>query len=86
MIVSGSIQLGEEENELIFKYCESCEPIIYNLNDEGEHYSENYGAFIGWTLTDSTFLIWLHLLLQAIQLHIQLLIYKVGNFEYLILL
>ncbi len=52
---TGSIQLGENPNELIFKYCESCEPIIYNLNDEGEQYSENYGAFIGWTLTDSTF-------------------------------
>ena len=52
---TGSIQLGEDANELIFKYCESCEPIIYNLNDEGEHYSENYGAFVGWTLTDSTF-------------------------------
>ena len=52
---TGSIQLGENMNELIFKYCESCEPVIYNLNDSGEVWSENFGGYIGWNLTDSTF-------------------------------
>ena len=52
---TGSIQLGENMNELIFKYCEACEPVIYNLNDSGEVWSENLGGFVGWTLTDSTF-------------------------------
>ena len=52
---TGSIQLGENMNELIFKYCEACEPIIYNLNDSGEVWSENLGGVVGWTLTDSTF-------------------------------
>ena len=40
---TGSVQLGENINELIFKYCESCEPIIYNLNDSGFVYSESLG-------------------------------------------
>ena len=53
---TGSIQLGENINELIFKYCEICEPIIYNLNDSGFVYSENLGGDIGWILTDTSFL------------------------------
>ena len=52
---TGSIQLGENINELIFKYCEICEPIIYNLNDSGFVYSENLGGDIGWILTDTSF-------------------------------
>ena len=52
---TGSIQLGDNMNELIFKYCEACDPVIYNLNDSGEVWSENLGGVIGWTLTDSTF-------------------------------
>ena len=52
---TGSIQLGEDTNELIFKYCEACDPVMYNLNDSGEVWSEGLGGYIGWTLTDSTF-------------------------------
>ena len=52
---TGSIELGLSENELVFKYCSYCDPVIYNLNDSGLVYSENYGGNIGWTLTDSTF-------------------------------
>tara|TARA_Y100000287_G_C14163429_1_gene325945 strand:+ start:149 stop:628 length:480 start_codon:yes stop_codon:yes gene_type:complete len=52
---TGSIQLGDNINELIFKYCEACDPVIYNLNDSGEVWSENLGGVVGWTLTDSTF-------------------------------
>ena len=52
---TGSIQLGENVDELIFKYCEICEPIIYNLNDSGFVYSEYVGGNTGWTLTDTTF-------------------------------
>ena len=52
---TGSILLSEIQNELIIKYSESCDPVIYNLSDSGEKWSDNYGAFVGWTLTDSTF-------------------------------
>ena len=52
---TGSIQLGANINELIFKYCESCEPIIYNLNDSGFFWSESLGGNTGWSLTDTTF-------------------------------
>ena len=52
---TGSIQLGANINELIFKYCESCEPIIYNLNDSGFFWSEGLGGNTGWSLTDTTF-------------------------------
>ena len=52
---TGSILLAESPNELIMKYCESCDPVIYNLSDSGEKWSDNYGALVGWTLTDSTF-------------------------------
>ena len=52
---TGSIQLGANINELIFKYCESCEPVIYNLSDSGFFYSPELGNNVGWTLTDSTF-------------------------------
>lgn len=52
---TGSVELGLSENELVFKYCNYCDPVIYNLNDSGLVYSENYGGNIGWTLTDSTF-------------------------------
>ncbi len=53
---TGSIQLGENDDELIFKYCESCPPVIYDLNNNGEEqWSEGNGNYIGWTLTDSTF-------------------------------
>jgi hypothetical protein len=52
---TGSILLAESPNELIIKYCESCDPVICNLSDSGEKWSDNYGAFVGWTLTDSTF-------------------------------
>ena len=52
---TGSIKLGENINELIIKYCESCEPVIYDLNDEGLEWSESYGGNVGWTLTDTTF-------------------------------
>ena len=53
---TGSIEQGENENELVFKYCNDCTPVIYNLNDSGLVYSENYGGYIGWELTDSTFI------------------------------
>ncbi len=52
---TGSIQLGANINELIFKYCESCEPVIYNLSDSGFFYSPELGNNVGWILTDSTF-------------------------------
>ena len=52
---TGSIQSGENIDELIFKYCGNCAPIIYNLNDSGYVYSEYYGGNTGWIITDSTF-------------------------------
>ncbi len=53
---TGSIQLGDNINELIFKYCNSCDPVIYDLNNNGEQqWSESNGNYTGWTLTDSTF-------------------------------
>ena len=52
---TGSIQLGENINELIFKYCEDCSPVIYNLNDSGFVYSPGLGGETGWVLTDTTF-------------------------------
>ncbi|MEK9620309.1 MAG: hypothetical protein VW078_09475 [Flavobacteriales bacterium] len=52
---TGSILLADNPNELIIKYCESCDPLIYNLSDSGEKWSDNLGAIVGWTLTDSTF-------------------------------
>ena len=52
---TGSILLGEKLNELIIKYCESCDPVIYNLSDSGEKWSNNYGSIVGWIITDSTF-------------------------------
>ena len=52
---TGSILLADDPNELIIKYCESCQPVIYNLSDSGEKWSDNIGAIVGWTLTDSTF-------------------------------
>ena len=53
---TGSIELGDNSNEIIIKYCESCHSIIYNLNENGkEEWSDNYGGNIGWTLTDTTF-------------------------------
>ena len=51
----GTIQIGENIDELVFKYCETCDPIIYNLNDSGFVYSESLGGNIGWVLTDTTF-------------------------------
>ena len=32
---TGTIELGENLNEIIIKYCESCNPLIYNLNENG---------------------------------------------------
>lgn len=52
---TGSIQSGENIDELIFKYCGNCAPIIYNLNDSGYVYSEYYSGNIGWIITDTTF-------------------------------
>ena len=52
---TGSILLADNPNELIIKYCESCDPVIYNLSDSGEKWSDNLGAIVGWTLNDSTF-------------------------------
>jgi len=52
---TGCILLADNPNELIIKYCESCDPLIYNLSDSGEKWSVNLGAIVGWTLTDSTF-------------------------------
>ena len=52
---TGSILLADNPKELIIKYCESCDPLIYNLIDSGEKWSDNLGAIVGWTLTDSTF-------------------------------
>ena len=52
---TGSILLADNPNELIIKYCESCDPLIYNLIDSGEKWSDNLGAIVGWTITDSTF-------------------------------
>ena len=53
---TGSIELGDNLNELIIKYCESCHPEIYNLNENGEEqWSSSSGGNVGWTLTDSTF-------------------------------
>ena len=47
--------MGERQDELIIKYCVSCNAVIFNLNNSGEQWSENLGANVGWTLTDSTF-------------------------------
>ncbi len=53
---TGSIELGDNSNEIVIKYCESCHSVIYNLNENGvEEWSDNYGGNIGWTLTDTTF-------------------------------
>ena len=52
---TGCILLAENPNELIIKYCESCDPVIFDLSNIGEKWSENLGAIVGWTLTDSTF-------------------------------
>ena len=52
---TGSILLADNPNELIVKYCESCDPLIYNLSDSGEKWSDNLEAIVGWILTDSTF-------------------------------
>ena len=53
---TGSIQLGGNDNELIFKYCDSCPPVLYNLNNNSVmDYNPSYGANSGWVLTDSTF-------------------------------
>jgi hypothetical protein len=53
---TGSIELGDNSNEIIIKYCESCHSVIYNLNENGEEeWSDSYGGNIGWTLTDTTF-------------------------------
>ena len=53
---TGSIQLGENANELIFKYCESCEEVVYDVSDNGFYWSENLGSNTGWELTDTSFL------------------------------
>ena len=52
---TGCILLADNPNELIIIYCESCDPLIYNLSDSGEKWSDNLGAIVGWILTDSTF-------------------------------
>ena len=52
---TGIVQLGQNENELVFKYCESCDPVIYNLDEIGLVYSSSLGGNVGWTLTDTTF-------------------------------
>ena len=52
---TGSVQLGENINELIIKYCGSCKPVVYNLNNEGLEWSDSFGGNVGWTLTDTTF-------------------------------
>ena len=51
----GSVELGYNINELVFRYCEACKPVVYSLEDTGMVYSEKFGGFIGWTITDSTF-------------------------------
>ena len=57
IITTGSIELGDNSNEIIIKYCESCHSVIYNLNENGEEeWSDNYRGNIGWTLTDIIFL------------------------------
>ena len=52
---TGSVLLADDLNKLFIKYCESCQPVIYNLSDSGEKWSDNLAAIVGWTLTDSTF-------------------------------
>ena len=53
---TGSIELGDNSNEIIIKYCETCPSVIYNLNDNGEEqWSQTTGGNVGWTLTDTTF-------------------------------
>ncbi len=43
---TGSVQLGINENELIFNYCSTCPAVVYNLNENG----------IGsWTLNETDF-------------------------------
>ena len=51
----GSVEFGDNINELVFRYCEACKPVVYSLEDSGMVYSEKFGGFIGWTITDSTF-------------------------------
>lgn len=43
---TGSISLGSSENELIIRYCNTCQSEVFNLNENGEG---------SWTLTESTF-------------------------------
>lgn len=43
---TGIIRLGDSPNELIIKYCSSCSPVIYDLNENGQG---------SWTLSDTIF-------------------------------
>ena len=43
---TGSVNIGEHENELIVKFCSNCQTRIYNLTDNGSG---------DWTILDSTF-------------------------------
>ena len=43
---TGSIVLGESDNELLIKYCGSCPPQVYNLDENGQG---------SWTLNETHF-------------------------------
>lgn len=44
---TGTIELGMNENELLIKYCSTCQSQVFKLSDNGQD---------AWTLTESTFL------------------------------
>lgn len=43
---TGSIQLGSNNNELIIKYCSTCEPVVYKMGENGKS---------SWTLSVTDF-------------------------------
>lgn len=43
---TGTVALGNNSNELILKYCSSCEPIVYDLNQNG---------VASWTISETEF-------------------------------
>lgn len=43
---TGSISLGQQPYELIFKYCSTCDPVVYDLRENGAD---------KWTLSETDF-------------------------------
>ena len=82
---TGSIELGDNSNEIIIKYCESCHSVIYNLNENGEEeWSDNYGVILVGHLPTPLFLKLLHHLHQVTPQVSPLTMSKVGNYNLII--